>query len=288
MNPTKQQIQILRDEGILLALPAFDRIDVPFVMSYSELLSSTRLIKQVDWMPGDSLVNRARNNLAHRFMQGYPTQLENGGTAIMQYDWLLFLDTDLIFRPESVIQLYELARERGPGIYAGTYPMKQLKPKVVCNTMPNATVHPDGTVEVREAGTGFMLIHRKVFETMVEKFSDEIKYAVDMGDDKSPQRYMYDFFSVGVRYDPVTKQRRFLSEDWYFCQRWREAGGKIIMQTKIYCAHIGKFSYPGNPQEICEAADYLRKNAPNLGKPQTVAVKTAEPVAEVIDIKTGT
>lgn len=273
----------VRDERILLALPAFDRIDVPFVMSYSDLLASTRIIGLVDWLPGDSLVNRARNNLAHRFMQGYPQPDDNGKTQVVQYDWMLFMDTDLIFRGDSVVKIYELARERGPGIYCGTYPMKMLKPKIVCNTMPGATIQPDGTVEVREAGTGFMLIHRQVFEKMQEKFYDEMRYAVDMGDDKNPQKFMFDYFTVGVRYDPLMKTKRFLSEDWYFCQRWRECGGKIIMQTKISCAHIGKFAYPGNPNEILEAAEIIKKSmATAAPKEEGVAVKVAGTIEEKI------
>lgn len=281
---THEQIVALpekKNPGILLAVPCYgSQLTQPFVQCLLNLLSQTQVIGLIDFLPGDSLVNRARNNLVHNFLHGYP---DGQGNRVL-YDWLLFLDADLVFQAESVQMLYDLATSRGPGVYCGTYPIKQLKPKVVFNNMPGCKPGPDGVVEVREAGTGFMLIHRDVFAQMIEKFGDEIRFETDMGDTKAPRTIKYDFFTVGVRKDPILGYKRFLSEDWYFCQRWREIGGKILMQTKIQCGHIGNFMFPGNAQEILGAADHIRQGmevlsrAASAQQPLVVKVGGAEPV----------
>ena len=260
-------------------MPVYGKIDVPFVQCLMGMLSTTQTVQMWDFFPGDSLVNRARNNLAKRFLEGFPGQDGAGNPVIVKHDWMLFLDTDLVFRGEDVDRLYQLGMKRGPGIYCGAYPIKQLKPKVVFNNMPNCVPDEEGIVEVREAGTGFMLIHRNVFEQMQEKCRDEIEYDVDMGIPTDKPVISWDFFSVGVYYDPLLKRKRFLSEDWYFCQRWRALGGKVLMHTKISCNHIGVFSYPGNPQEIIEAADVYKKAAEFVAgqqKPKVVKVGPPE------------
>ncbi len=271
-------LPIIKDPRICLSMPVYNKIDVPFVQCLMAMCASTSFIGTWDFLPGDSLVNRARNNLAKRFLDGFPGQTEDGKPATLHFDWMLFLDTDLVFRADDVKLLYELGLNKGPGIYVGTYPIKQLKPKVVFNNMPGCIPDKEGIVEVREAGTGFMLIHRDVFEQMKEKFKDEITYQVDMGDMGNVATYQWDFFSVGVYFDPQLQRKRFLSEDWYFCQRWRAMGGKVLMQTKISCNHIGQFAYPGNPQEIIDAADHLKRSIAAIqAAKQPLVVKVGPP-----------
>jgi len=283
-KPETKSPKIIRDERICLALPVYGKADVPFVQCLMQTLATTQVVAFVDFLPGDSLVNRARNNLAHRFMEGFPQMGQDGESEIVRHDWLMFIDTDLVFKPESIEELYRLGIERGPGVYVGTYPIKQLKPKVVMNAVPGHKPAADGTVEVREAGTGFMLIHRDVFAKMQAHFKDEIEYETDSGSDQAARTIMCDYFSVGVRKDPELGWKRFLSEDWYFCQRWREMGGKIIMQTKISCGHIGTFTYPGNPREIIEAGEIFKKaieidSKRPKGSPVLVKTVKSEPIA---------
>ncbi len=249
--------RLVKHPGICVALPVFHRIDVPFVQSLIATLTVSKVIAFVDFLAGDSLVSRARNNLVGRFLEGHDEFDEEGKPIKTLHDWLLFLDSDLVFKPDSIEQLYNLGVSRGPGVYCGTYPIKQIRPKIVINALQGEKPGPDGTVKVREAGTGFMLVHREVFEKMRERFRDEIEFIADTGD--SREQKGWDFFSVGVRKDIHLERKRYLSEDWYFCQRWREMGGEIILQTKIQCGHIGQFTYPGNPLEIVAAAEMHRR-----------------------------
>jgi len=259
METKTDSLPVLRDPRIWLGMPVYAKIDGPFVQCLMALMGQSGIVQVPDFLIGDSLVNRSRNNIAKRFLEGMRGKDGAGNDVIVRHDWLLFLDTDLIFRVEDVEKLYQFALKKGVGIYCGTYPIKQLKPKVVFNNIAGQSPDAEGIVEVREAGTGFMLIHRNVFEQMQEKFKDEIEYYVDMGDPNLAPVIAWDFFSVGVRFDQDLKRKRFLSEDWYFCQRWRELGGKVLMHTKTACNHIGVYNYPGNPQEIIEAADHYKK-----------------------------
>jgi hypothetical protein len=276
-------LPVIRDPRICLSMPVYGKIDVPFVQCLMGMLASTTVIQMWDFLPGDSLVNRARNNLAKRFLEGFPGQDGAGNKVTVQHDWMLFLDTDLVFRSEDVERLYQYALKKGPGVYCGAYPIKQLKPKVVFNNMPNCVPDEEGIVEVREAGTGFMLIHREVFEKMKVQFKDKIEYDVDMGVPTETPVISWDFFPVGVYFDPLLKRKRFLSEDWYFCQLVRELGYKVLMHTKISCNHIGTFSYPGNPNEVMEAAEMYKKAAEFMAKqqkPQVVKVGPPEHFSE--------
>lgn len=274
-------IEIIRDERIVMCLPCYGgKIDQPFMQCVLHTLGTTNCIAFIDFLPGDSLVNRARNNLAFNFLRGYDEDTQRGTKARRQYDWMLFIDTDLIFQADSIVKLWELGKRKGPGIYAGTYPIKQLKPKVVFNNMPGCVPDAEGVVEVREAGTGFMLIHRDVYTQMIEKFGDEMRFETDMGDQGGPRTIKYDFFTVGVRKDPLLGYKRFLSEDWYFCQRWREMGNKVWMLTTIQCGHIGQFVYPGNPQEIMAVGDHLKKIYSKAA--ETLAAKPAPKLVETV------
>ncbi len=269
--------RVVSDPRIHLCLPVYNKIDVPFVQCLMGMLSSTTVIGWWDFLPGDSLVNRARNNLASRFLNGVPSQTDDGEQVTLQFEWMLFLDTDLVFDRTAVPMLYEVALRRGPGIYCGAYPIKQLEPKVVFNNMPGAVPDAEGIVDVREAGTGFMLIHRSVFQQMAEKFKAEIEFIPDTGTHTEVPQLGYDFFSVGVYTDPILNRRRFLSEDWYFCQRWRALGGKILMHTRISCGHIGQFQYPANPQDLVEIADRLRPKLQAMEKKKPLSVKVGPP-----------
>lgn len=271
----ENQIKTVTSPSVCVSLPVYAKVDVPFVQCLINSLSETRCIGTLDWLPGDSLVSRARNNLVGRFLAGFDGRDEKGEPVKVLYDWLLFIDTDLTFNPVAIQNFYDAVVKRGPGVYCGVYPIKQLKPKIVFNNLPGHVPDAEGWVKVREGGTGFMMIHRSVFEEMREKYRDEIEFYADTGDQS--MQLGWDFFSVGVRLDKTLNRKRYLSEDWYFCARWREMGRDVWMNVKILqCGHIGTFTYPGNPKDVLEAAEHYRKVAEQAqaAKPQRVKVKT--------------
>jgi hypothetical protein len=169
---------------------------------------------------GDSLVSRGRNNLVHFFLKSDHTHL-------------LFIDADLSFGP----QIAERLLSHDKDIVCGWYPKKQLEFAPVYNKLPAASIDPEtALLEVRHAGTGMMLIRRNVIERMIEAHP-ELRYR-RAPDEAHGGEYSHDLFSVGV------VNEEYLSEDWYFCDRWRKLGGQVWVDTKCGAKHLGLIEYP--------------------------------------------
>lgn len=57
----------------------------------------------------------------------------------------------------------------------------------------------------------------------------------------------------------------YASEDFAFCQRWRDVDGKIWLDTEGKLTHIAADNFPGDPK-----ARYARKIALDLPLPQSI------------------
>jgi FkbM family methyltransferase len=173
---------------------------------------------------GDSLVTRARNTLTNEFLRS-------------ACDTLLFIDDDLLYTPDQVARLLAHSED----VVGGLYPKKKPGPaEWVLNTLiPAAQARDDGLMQVRYVGTGFMKIRRSVFNRMLERWRDRMAYRLD----SRPDLIEYDFWPVGV-YTYPDGYKRYLSEDWYFCQLWLDIGGSVWADTRIQLAHIGTCVFP--------------------------------------------
>lgn len=215
---------------LFIGLPVYGAMDAQFAQCLialhldppcNEFLVSPNL--------GDSLVSRSRNTITANFLATDATHL-------------LWLDSDLIFSPEHVKRIIS----HDVDVCGGFYPKKtQGELQWVCNALDGAPapILDSGLQEIKYAGTGFMLIKRHVFELMIENYGRKIGYKAD-----GSGRQEYDFWSVGT-YKYPDGNRRYLSEDWYFCQRWRDLGGRIWGDTKIVAKHVGQAVYPLQTQE---------------------------------------
>jgi FkbM family methyltransferase len=212
---------------VYLSLPVYGGVDPWFHQSLMELVRTKDRPYglTIRHHVGDSLVSRARNRLVAQFLKSEATHL-------------LFIDTDLIFSPEHVARIVS----HGEPIVAGLYPKKQRTLGWVCNLLdPSPEADERGLQPVKYAGTGFLCIAREVFEDLIEAYP-EIRYDPDEGDGEVGS--LWDFFKVGVWECPETGYRRYLSEDWWFCQLARDQGWEVLMDTQIICKHVGQFIYP--------------------------------------------
>lgn len=220
------------------------------MMSLMQSLLKSGMTGSFHPITSESLISRGRNGAAAHFL--------NSGC-----DYMLFVDTDMSF---TVKDFNELARVKKPltiGAYCKKYIQQrklELYGKLKNNKFESdwkdyvtdfSTEVPDkywnGTekiskhIKVNYGATGFMLIHRSVFETIIEK-KPELKYINDIDFYSSAGNNFYDFFSVKV--NPVT--RKYESEDYGFCQLWKECGGEIHCATDTNLVHIGRHHYTGN------------------------------------------
>lgn len=146
----------------------------------------------------------------------------------------MFIDADIGFEPDAVIRLLN----SGHDIAAGLYRLKT--DEVRYPIKPDHLGQPDGFgfVEAPAVTTGFMCIARRVFERMQEAIP-EIAYQSD--DDGSMQWAFFDTALRGYKY---------MSEDYEFCRRWADLGGKIHIDTTARLTHQGFKQYPGCFQEV--------------------------------------
>ena len=173
---------------------------------------------QIDTLSNESNVNRARNSCAAKFLSG-------------DCSHLMFVDADIQFNPQDIVKLITHDKD----IVGGIYPQKTLPPKMVVNTLNNGE-HEGDLIEVGTLGTGFMLIKRSVFEKMIEEGATPYVDAIGLSPEENANQY--DFFQC-----TIDSKGRYLTEDWSFCRRWRQLGGKIWADTTIALAHVGYYRF---------------------------------------------
>jgi hypothetical protein len=237
----------------MIALPCYDQlISEPTVMS---LIRAVMQFKEIGMKfsictMSDSLISRARNQIAAKFL------------ANKEFTHLMFIDCDLGFKGDDILKLLWHDKE----IMTAAYPIKSINWELVgdnarkgiedskllesslrfvvnaAKDAQNNTVKVDkGAISVYDAGTGFMLIKREVFEKMIEAYS-ELKYIDDTGSLTGEEKeWTYAFFNSYV--DP--EKHRFLSEDYGFCRYWQEINGEIWTDPSIEMLHLGRLKYEG-------------------------------------------
>ena len=201
--------------------------------TFTSFLRFTLLAQQVglnwslDTMVNESLVTRARNNLMAKMMTN---------TVSTHF---MFIDADIRFQPESILQMIACDKD----VIGGLYPKKSLPINYVINLKPTVTVQGD-IYTVDTMGTGFLLFKRHVYEKLIAAHP-ETKYVDDIGLGKQYEPMMYAIF------DTIIDHRgHYLSEDWTFCRRWQELGGEIWAHSKVLLGHNGHYEFQGDLSKL--------------------------------------
>jgi hypothetical protein len=177
----------------------------------------------LDTMVNESLVTRARNNLMAKMMTN------QSATHFM------FIDADIRFQPESILQMIACDKD----VIGGLYPKKALPVNYVINLKRETKVQGD-IFTVDTMGTGFLLFKRHVYEKLCAAHP-ECKYVDDVGLGKQYEPTMYSIFDV-----QIDEKGHYLSEDWLFCRRWSALGGEIWAHGKVLLNHIGHYEFVGD------------------------------------------
>jgi hypothetical protein len=236
------------------------------LMNTVELFRKLNIGLQIEFCKNDSLVSRARNNLVAKAMND-PNMTH-----------IIFIDSDITWDPSDIVKLL-LAEKQ---LVGGVYPMKhyfweKLVPTPGSVTTPveswidrknkneyirdsvsdqNMIQHNllkyninykdahltigNNLAEVRHLANGFMMIQRNTIESMMlsfpsTKYTDDVSFLV--GDEN---RFAYALFDCGV------EGGHYYSEDWLFCHRWTQMGGKIYVDVTISLTHTGPEDFKGN------------------------------------------
>jgi FkbM family methyltransferase len=229
----------LKRVKLFIGLPIYGHPTMAFVRCLMELQARKPCHIEPHVGSGDG-VGRTRNVLTAEFLKSDCTHL-------------LFMDSDLIFSVEHVKELL-LADQP---IVGGFYPKKQegRLEWVVNPLIPSPPMRGDALQPLKYIGTGFLCVKREVFEKMIVAYP-ELRFREDYGN----RAIAHDFWSMGVyrtlrlatngKLEPdQTDEGRYLSEDWYFCQRWLDLSGEIFGHTKVALRHQGIVTFPLKTQE---------------------------------------
>ncbi len=225
-QPGQVQVNVdfLRTTRVHIAMPCYGgMLTESTFMSFIKWANTARQLG-IDWtletMVNESLISRARNTLTAKFLD------------MADASHLFFVDADIGWEPWHLLVLLN----RDVDVIAGLYPMKTMPIKWVVNGFDGAEEGPDGLQEVSKAGTGFLLMKKHVFAKM--NAHPAVKpYKNDIGLDPKYDKYLKTYFDTAVR------QNRYYSEDWTFCENWRDLGGKIWVDKRVLLRHSGSYVF---------------------------------------------
>jgi hypothetical protein len=225
----EQQIQVnidyLRTTRVHICMPCYGgQLTESTFMSFIKWANTCRQLG-IDWtvetMTNESLISRARNTLTAKFLN------TEGSTHLM------FIDADIGWEPWHLLALLNADKD----VIGGLYPMKSLPVKWCVNGIPGADENdPSGLVEVTKTGTGFLLMKRHVFEKLNQHPAVK-PFTNDIGLDPALNVHMKTYFDTAVR------EGRYYSEDWTFCENWRDLGNQIFVDKRVLLKHTGTYVF---------------------------------------------
>lgn len=231
---------------------------------------------QLYFLFNESLITRARNYCVDEFMRSEATHL-------------MFIDSDIGFNPQDIIAMLAMMTEDSEyDVMGGPYPKKCISwekikqavdkgvadkdPQVlekfvgdyVFNPKNGQTEIPLGQpVQVREIGTGFMMIRRKTFEEYQKHYTgqwykpDHIRTEAFDG-----SREIMAYFDCII--DPESK--RYLSEDYMFCYNVDKIGMKVWFCPWMQLQHVGSYVFGGSLADLASIGASATADADRLKK----------------------
>jgi hypothetical protein len=191
---------------------------------------------------GYSAIDQGRNQMASdAFFDGFAEAM--------------WVDTDIGFEPEAVERL----RSHRLPIVAGLYPQPGAR-SLACELLPETKEivfgADGGLMEVKYAAVGFMLVRREAYETIRDKLKLPL---CNTRFGRGAWPFFQPFWveqeeGVGSRESGVGRQEtgdrgqgtarhRYLTDDFAFCERARQAGLKIMADTSVRLWRLGPYGF---------------------------------------------
>lgn len=246
------------------------------IADLSAMCAKYQIPMQLYFLFNESLITRARNYCVDEFMRSTATHL-------------MFIDSDIGFNPQDIIALLALSTDDSEyDVIGGPYPKKCISwekiklavDKGVADKNPNDlekfvgdyVFNPKSSqkeiplgspVEVREIGTGFMMIRRKTFEDYKKAFPD-LSYKPDhvRTEHFDGTREIHAYFDCII--DPESK--RYLSEDYMFCYNVQKMGSKVWFCPWMQLQHVGSYVFGGSLADLARIGASATADVSKIGK----------------------
>jgi len=261
----KIDIEALKKRGLFLATPMYGGMCAGMfaksTADLSALCTQYGIPLQMYYLFNESLITRARNYCCDEFMRSTS-------------EHMLFIDADIGFNPQDVIAMMALQAEDEEKyeIIGGPYPKKCISWEKIKSAVDKGIADEDANVlekfvgdfvfnpkggqqsiaigepcEVLEIGTGFMMVTKKAMQKFQDKYP-EYMYKPDhvRTEHFDGSREIMMFFQAEV--DPVSK--RYLSEDYWFCQKAQAADIKTWFCPWMKLQHVGTYIFGGSLADL--------------------------------------
>lgn len=177
---------------------------------------------------GNTDIADARAFIVSRFLSGQGTDL-------------VLIDNDVSWQAGALLRLIDYPVD----LVAGVYPRRSDPvefPVRYIEDRPEVWAGPaTGLIEVAGAPAGFMRCSRVMLEQMVAAY-------LDLAYERRGE-------TVPGLFEPYKIGNRKLSEDYSFCQRWRDIGGKVWIDPEIRMGHVGFKTFTGQIGEWLRSRD---------------------------------
>lgn len=208
---------------VFIAIPNKGTVDSLWAARFAELLRASPPCHVK--MSEAPVVDWARNVLVEDFL-----------TNFEDTDWLFFLDSDVLPPPDAIQKLMAknlpivsgLYRARNPAfsqdshgwpIVAGRFVKEKHDNREDLRVQEFGEFRPGEVFAVDAVGMGCVLIHRKVFEKII------------------PPWFFYSIRYEHVKDTDAYQREDWISEDWYFFKKVKEAGFPVYLDTTVCCGH---------------------------------------------------
>jgi hypothetical protein len=217
-------------EGLLKTITRLQQQEIPVYWSH---------------IMNESLITRARNELARVFLEG-------------DCDYLMFIDADIGFSGDDVLRLMAADKDVVCGLYPkkevnweqvkraareGKEELEEFGGSFVFNMIGSSDAATDesGVIEVRHGGTGFMLIKRGVFDALAPHVPTYRVSTHKDAENNYVKPLTHEFFATSI-----DNTGALLSEDYHFCELVRAHGGNIFAHPFIKLEHVGTYVFGGD------------------------------------------
>lgn len=202
-------------QDFIIGICSYGQVTDGLVMSIERLHVEADYHFRVRFRSQDALIGRSRSILASQFLR------EDNS------DLLIFVDGDILFTPTDIKRIVDAMDEEhdivGGGYLVGSGEFLALRPWEGYG-IPNGKIQ-----EVEYISTGFLGITRRAFVQIQENLGLPILH-------EKLTRECYPFFESGV--DLSGRHNFYMSEDWDFCDKARDAGLKIYWHSGAMVGHI--------------------------------------------------
>jgi len=270
MNEIQLNLEKMRESKFMIATPMYGGmchgLYTRSLMETCGILQQYGVGSQIYYIFNESLITRARNYCVANFLKS-------------DSDYLIFIDSDIGWRSMDFMYMLHLITT-DPDKYrimCGLYPKKTIAWEKIIQAAksgkydnapweleqvggdmafnPDPKEYPDGRapvfepIKVKEGATGFMTIHRSVFEEYA-KAHPELLYTPDhvREGEFAPGEKITAFFDCIINED-----NRYLSEDYMFSEYCRNLGIDIWALPMIELMHCGSHIYRGNLIKMAES-----------------------------------